>query len=524
VRIERFYIGRYRVLEDLEIKFERVPQPLLAEQSYALDFLVGVNGTGKSTVLRLLGRLFFRLRQESGPAYRFQIPLSIRYSTHDESKTVCYEFSNLKHEIDENDSASLEDPSNKIYPALHYRERVKENEQEWGDWSNWRNGEEGPLGKDKLPNLVVYSSGSLTEWRKILLETRLSGSASDQPEENAEADHFEWPNHKVDRRRPEPIEGLTFIEPSHLPLVALCGLLADRWEDKSQNKLKYVFEEAHLEKLLGFSLRIRYFEDLHPEEVRRVRNNLAKIASRVVKQGADWLLVFDHLPDLVGSESFFGELFARPMQMFEELFDLARDRDQIDTPLRGVNLFFEKQKAKDLNNEQPKPMLHMFSWMSDGEQSLLARMSLFSLFREDNYLILLDEPEVHFNDVWKREIIKILDQVMEGKRSHTLITTHSSITLTDVPRQAVTVLERHGEFTSDAHPAGIETLGADPSDILVHVFNAPSASGERGVSYLQKKLGESRGVEQLDELLKITAPGYWRYRIQLERQRITRGS
>ena len=38
-------------------------------------------------------------------------------------------------------------------------------------------------------------------------------------------------------------------------------------------------------------------------------------------------------------------------------------------------------------------------------------MALFVLFRADNLLIILDEPEVHFNDVWKREIVHMLDQI-----------------------------------------------------------------------------------------------------------------
>ena len=34
---------------------------------------------------------------------------------------------------------------------------------------------------------------------------------------------------------------------------------------------------------------------------------------------------------------------------------------------------------------------------------------LFLLRRQDGSLLLLDEPETHFNDVWKREIVEMVD-------------------------------------------------------------------------------------------------------------------
>ena len=57
MRLRRLYLGDYRVVRDLDIRFgppetDNVPQTHSA--SYSLDFLVGVNSTGKSTVLRAI--------------------------------------------------------------------------------------------------------------------------------------------------------------------------------------------------------------------------------------------------------------------------------------------------------------------------------------------------------------------------------------------------------------------------------------------------------------------------------------
>ncbi|CAN5870258.1 hypothetical protein BH10CHL1_BH10CHL1_32530 [soil metagenome] len=89
-----------------------------------------------------------------------------------------------------------------------------------------------------------------------------------------------------------------------------------------------------------------------------------------------------------------------------------------------------------------------------------------------------------------------------------------------MPKDDIVVLRRNGRYTSEAGPPLIQTFGADPSDILVHVFATPSVSGERSVSYIQKEIGTRRIKEDLDKLEAIVAPGYWRYRIQLEKQRL----
>jgi len=68
----------------------------------------------------------------------------------------------------------------------------------------------------------------------------------------------------------------------------------------------------------------------------------------------------------------------------------------------------------------------------------------------------------------------------------------------------------------------IQTFGADPSDIMVHVFDAPHAMGQHSVSEIEQWLGEAYqkpATERrkfLDEKLKQVSPGYWAYRIRRE--------
>lgn len=234
-------------------------------------------------------------------------------------------------------------------------------------------------------------------------------------------------------------------------------------------------------------------------------------------------MMFNVAEQLTRGKSIF-DLYDSPIALFQRLNYLYENRPYYDPPLQEVSLFFKRRVRTSVANEAvDDPMLQLYDWLSDGEQSFLGRMALFALFRASEMLIMLDEPEVHFNDVWKREIVNMLDKIMTGQASHALITTHSSIALTDVRREDILVLHRR-ETPDDGQPPitepSINTLGADPSDILVHVFGSHSATGERGIRFIREEIGK-RDVEGLKELQSIVAPGYWRYRIQLETQRLT---
>lgn len=514
MRLKAFFIGHYRVLKDLDLHFARVSDPLREDQEgYALDFLVGVNGTGKSTVLQLLGRLLTRLHTQEGRYSDFDVPVRLEYeigSVEYGIGSVTVTLSNRPEDIE------MEAPGSR--PNLHYRI----------DNGDWVNSAERPLDAGSyLPSLVVYTTGELQDWR-AMLQTGPADEAelSAESDERSKQEGYEWPGHRPQRMRREPLKGVRFIEPHHLPLVALCGLLADRWDQdgNKRDKLRYVLDEAQIDNLLGFSLKVRYLEDLHdPQSVKGVIDDLVPLAKRVVRQGSDWLLVFELDERPLGCKDWFGRVYEWPIQLFDALFRLALDEGDGGVALQDVALFLKRKAERSENDERyEKGMLQLFRWLSDGERSLIARMALLSLFRVHDYLILLDEPEVHFNDVWKRELINVLDQVMTGYRSHTLITTHSSIALTDVPRTSIRVMRRDGPTTTgEPHRPIIETFGADPSDVLVHVFGTPTATGERSVRYIQKKLSEPRMDEaKLSHLADVVAPGYWRYRIQLERQRL----
>lgn len=134
-----------------------------------------------------------------------------------------------------------------------------------------------------------------------------------------------------------------------------------------------------------------------------------------------------------------------------------------------------------------------YASFSDGEQMLLGRMALLLLLRgQDNSLLLLDEPETHFNDAWKRQIIDIVDDgILKDTAAHVLVSTHTSLTLTDVFSCEITQLSKEKGVTT-AQAVKYPTFGADPGRILLHVFGAPDVIGSRAAEFLRSKLDPAK--------------------------------
>ena len=512
MRLISLYVEEYRVLEKLAIDFgssqSEVTKSL--QPGYCLDFLVGLNGSGKSTVLHLLSRIFKNILLDEGT---FSETVELKYNINGNIVTVSNRL------VNQPESDSADELSN----GRSFRFEVQ-----YADGTNVEGQTRIPI--DLLPaQVIVYTTGNETAWLRQLYDDNSDELAEELSISGDEIRRLhELPGHQhidtEDNQEDDITPPIMFIPSQRLPLITLCGLIASRKYNANNEILQPVLNSMNIEKLVGFSIRLRLDPEWTKGTQPDVVNKLEETANHQTQQGADRLFVFNFDQDVTELRQIL-DLYSTPIEIFQRLNRLCESNHYQNSPLKEVNLFFRSKPSEAsasniaVTNEQS---LYLYDWLSDGEQSFLGRMALFSLFRADNLLIMLDEPEVHFNDSWKREIVNMLHGIMDQQSSHALITTHSSIALTDVPKESIVVLRREGSTTGGEKGAtspGINTLGADPSDVLVHVFGTGSATGRRSVSYIGSRILDGN-LEDLENLEKIVAPGYWRYRIELEKQRI----
>jgi ABC-type cobalamin/Fe3+-siderophores transport system ATPase subunit len=150
--------------------------------------------------------------------------------------------------------------------------------------------------------------------------------------------------------------------------------------------------------------------------------------------------------------------------------------------------------------------LLLFTDLSDGERAYLTRIALIHLLGQRESLFLLDEPETHFNDGWKRNLVYQVEQTLKNTESQVILTTHASIVLTDAYPEEIILLDEQGQQSVPL------TFAAEQNELLRSVFGADRSVGRRAINRVTDVIKHGT-AEQLKELLKQVGPGYYRYKI-----------
>jgi ABC-type multidrug transport system ATPase subunit len=138
-----------------------------------------------------------------------------------------------------------------------------------------------------------------------------------------------------------------------------------------------------------------------------------------------------------------------------------------------------------------------FKELSEGEQQLLTVLGLLRFTKEDESLILLDEPDTHLNPLWKWKYMNLLEEY-SGKddSSQILMTTHDPLVIGGLTKEEIRIFQsvkktdkegkeyQHIEtFEPDFDPKGLGVAGILTSEF----FNLPSTLDEDTLEDLNQR-------------------------------------
>lgn len=529
----------------------------------AIRFVTGVNGSGKTRLLQALAQIFLAL--ERAPNAQLPFYVTLVYDLGREEKRTIF----LQYQPDEENDGS---------PDLQLIEyEWLDDTQTW----NWENlpaqvpeeikqrpfdGASGTVSSFLPQALLAHTSGIIEAWEAIFapplppVEIPAIGEVDERP--------VGW---NVERERQNLREqGLTdaatnlsqvdvgslveseasrlgyFIAPQQLSL-AVCAVtlqqaaqdfrqmptpeqeavLMAHWDEineqgYSQSGLRHLLNEVGWRYPVTFGLQFNFEpERWLDRDIIQIRQ-LYEIATTVIgdpEPSNGRLLLFDlrepvslNGTTLLTVEALLGvfhEAESETVTAFDMFTQLYRWQQK--GIINDVVLAIRKRGVSDLI---------LYDWLSDGEQLFIGRMALFHLLQgESDVLVLLDEPETHFNDVWKRRIVDIIDDSLRGEANEIVITTHSSIALTDVFDSEITLL-KDGNVTRPA----IRTFGASPNEIMIYVFDAPESMGQRAMEYLDARLEHNWQPEELPELehlIRNMGSSYYRSELRATWKRLS---
>jgi energy-coupling factor transporter ATP-binding protein EcfA2 len=544
MKLRYLHIRDHPPLQDVAITFG---QERALGRECAIHFVAGVNGSGKSRLLQVVSDVLLGLSRRQVPMF----PLTLVYELSDRksARTV------LLHQP----GGPAELAQFKVFDQI-FGDADLPHLPEKPDAGAVFQGNQLPgqgTIETYLPDMVViYTSGALGSWRSLFALPFGPGEPTSMPEPAVfDLDRERPPNWDATRelarrgdqpgesaifRPPDPQAGSTigiFVPPDGLT-AALTAVALNQLTREDLPKLRKPGGEPAFLKEISSALESRVrmpgmrgilnsVDWLWPvtltldvdaapgriygrreEQLERLRT-LAQRQCREPGGGSRQRLVFDLHRDSSPNAGAAGEPVAKTFQTIiagEEATPLRVFRElrlwQDDGILTDIGLTVRKRNVPDL-------LLHR--WLSDGERVFLGRMALFHLLRDTpDSLLVLDEPETHFNDVWKREIVDIIDEALGGQPSNVVITTHSSIALTDAFTEEVTLFVKDAT-TGEVGPARREfrSFGAASAEIMQEVFGASDAVGKRAGDFLEMVLllaGRRELVERIWNEWNLTLP------------------
>lgn len=555
MRLRYLCVRKNLPLDDVAITFDH---ETALGRSCAVNFIVGVNGTGKSRLLQIIAEIFLELSRSNVPSYPVTLAYDLGEGTN--QRTILMR----SHSGDLHDASLIE--YDRVLDEADWETLHERTERERQRFTG-KDMPSAPTMAMYLPSVMLaYTSGAAASWESLFATRReqfqlVINAVRDNPDveerprgwsalKEAEYLRSEGRVEESNAMREKAAEpqarrefesgNIIFVSADDLRLaffaVALDHAVREFREQMATEQDERRFIErinraiAEGERMSGLrgilntvdwlwpvtaSLRLRWKpqeksaslkEQARDEQVRK----LGRASTRAVREpepSGHRLLAFDlrrpiaereaddrttgaELMEIIGGES------PTPFDVFNQLRVWRREGLLVD-----ATVILRKRNIEDLL---------LYDWLSDGEQAFLGRMGLFHLLRgkdglgKNDALVLLDEPETHFNDVWKREIVDIIDDSLGRSASNVVITTHSSIALTDVFNTEITLLKKRPSDGSVYVEREVRnTFGASPIEIMRDVFGASEGVGERAAQFLDLLLMAAAHPDEVEAVWEM---------------------
>lgn len=568
MRLRYLHLQNYPPISNIKVCFAS-GSPLARE--CAIRFVVGVNGSGKSNLLRAVAEVFLALADLRVPAFPVSLVYELGVRGSPSHRTLL-----------------LHCPGDRQVASLWLHERFAFDDQDGQEVfesciehlvlsgmptvpgftaliepGHWPQRDSTPP-QIALPSAVLaYTTGDLRPWRSVWARNQNAegmerlGDDNDGEERPAgwtaaqeRALHAVRPDFgatpRADRSIPTAEAG-SFRRPLLLDATLLkCALLAvtlpqafvSAADRGNKTALQELLERGGWNHLVSVAFRSRLqsaqwapklcetahdwwlcagevIAEPHPVEARRVlwfdlNGQLDVQAQRFASANRDELHICttqgEALQALLGGAKDAGafDLFTRLLELNQVgLFDDVLIRLRRTPALSDADM----TEADDIG-------VLRYEELSDGEQMVLGRMALFHLLEgQQDALLLLDEPETHFNDKWKREIVDIIDDAIGNTSNDVLISTHSAIVLSDVFNDEIVMVQKTS-YGSDVRSVDEPTFGTDPSALMMTVFGADDSIGKRAQEFIQSKLAQTAGtqpeIDDLERLIARMGSGFYR--------------
>ncbi|MEM7104864.1 MAG: restriction system-associated AAA family ATPase [Bacteroidota bacterium] len=512
---------------DFEVQFHQLTDKgIKAMESFQPFCFAGLNGSGKSNVLEALGAIFYHLEF---CVAKFRPRSFEKYFKRTESNPSAYTLEYLIGQDNSNpytfkyfDKVTIEkekDQLPKMYIQSYPFDNTIERKEVINAFIASENNEVAAEGKNYLPDLVIgYSSGENEILSLPFMKNRLI---------NYDKYREDYLNSILYE---EPETSLVYIDEGMSQAVLLSVLLFE-----SETTLKPLREELGVVSLESFTIHLnnlRYNQDVdlmeHPIllHVDKMLDKLKKCATSWYVQEVDILGQGGKLHSVTRLDFFvndatktaFKQHFNTPFELFrfiqvlyelngniipeslkEDVYDskgfYTKNKLPIPAALNSV-FYFQHFKISKLDQGKTEPRSSLLREFSDGEHQFLHTIGICLMLKARRSLLLLDEPETHFNPAWRAKFVKILnDSITSGSPKNSanedfnvhllkdvILTSHSPFIISDCMPSNVIFFKRNQDTqkveAKNARELEFNTYGTSVEIILDELFDYDQTIGD----------------------------------------------
>lgn len=448
MRINSLYIDNYKLLKDFTINFSK-----------DVSILIGINGSGKSSILECVAQIFSDayLQEKSKFGFKLEYELRLEEIIEQTATTSKFKTDYIKVEI------FTEKKDEKLLYRVHTGNDILEKETEIEK-------KFGSLEKIFPSNIVIYYSGLTDIMKKICL-----------PHDEKLSVNFRKGNTNL--HRPffyfeSPLFNLILITLLSYEYGDIPQFLSDRAKIKGIQNIqinlkKPTWGKGKINEWWGAKGEVKTFLDyldsigspLITEEGKISKSN----GNVVIEAWQNEALIIT----IIGQEKLFEirEHFVEERTLFEILNTLLIDGFQPEVKFSFI---------QEDNSGQ-----HSFNALSEGEQQAIIIRGLIELVNNENTLFLFDEPDTYLHPSWQRNFIESINDLSknaEYNNSQFLITTHSP------------------QLLSNADPANCDVQIMEDGEI---VKVTPKYYGRDISTILYEMMGVERRNKKVAKLLSV---------------------
>ncbi len=447
MQIKHLHVSENKCLVDFDIQIEikQKKDSLTEEEQGNSTILIGENGTGKSTMLKTILEILMSFESgviEKNISYDYEIEYFYKGSNiivHKKSKSYSIKidngstYSGTMNTI----NANLKNAGKKILPERISYFYSGANDQARDVFKQINS----KYKKDCIEQIVRY-------WNTILRDER-------------KLEHYygEFPKRKFN-----------YCDESLVPAYLIAILCSDDYE-KEKNRLKNLCYFSEIEYI---------FIDID------INDTLLKKLPNILEIGVINLISFiDNKFTKCFQQSF---LFQRGTHFYFELHkdDLVKIDDK-----NGISFFNFFEKLITLLNAKVTPYVSTnvsCKYLSEGQRQLIKILGMLGVCKNEDCLVLMDEPDAHMNPKWKYELKGVIDDCLKGAvNTQAIIATHDPLVINGVNKDFIKIFTLNNDEAKVVEPSeNTEGLGIDGL-LQSEYYGLPSVLDNKTKEKMQEK-------------------------------------